>query len=724
VRKIERATKLTAIASSLNFYNAISDRRSLGLKLFRIGTLCLIFLLLTTTLSSFFLSSSLSSTTYAQGSDRTPSAITEPQPITKQATSPNGTDSDVDDRPTDSATPGRESSVPPGDFNRSPGGGGSGGDGSSGGGTIAPDVALPPPQSIAPTSILPVAASGLAAVTGGYMLYKLKHRLSKSKTSSILLGRSEKNLETDNEAYPSEYDSINDRTAEQITERYPSAIFPSKVALGDIKPLKVVIKSAKPESVVLPSISQASEKMELTTSKDERDVPVLVVVDPENPHFEVQGDYYKTINVPTAKEDSNPVIFDLKAKKEGSAEIKLQFFQQRNYLGQVTLLIDVVVTKLQADIIAPSESITHEFELVANIVHDSSDVTLIILQTESQPTGRYDIIFTSEKYGVIPAGSISLEYDPESKFHQIFEDIENTNLSPNEIEDRIRDKGLNLYDELVPPALKELYWKIRDDVKSIQVYSKEPWIPWEIIKPWRKLSNGEPEEDEFLCERFIVSRWLIGMKKKKKTNITKAKLVVPADSKLRNALAERDWLIEFLGNRGIDVSVDSSYEEVKHTLKTERYDLIHFSSHGKHVNDMPIHSVIELENGGEIRPDSIVGIATRFGTSHPLVFLNSCQSGRQAFSLVGIQSWVKKFLDSGASCFIGTLWSVSDETALKFTQELYSELSKGIAVGEAVRTARKNCKKFGDPSWLAYEFYGQPNIKIAFNDKGGKVNVV
>jgi hypothetical protein len=352
---------------------------------------------------------------------------------------------------------------------------------------------------------------------------------------------------------------------------------------------------------------------------------------------------------------------------------------------------------------------------MANLIHDSSGVTLIIFQTESPPTGKYDVIFYSEGYGVVPVGSISLEYDPESKFHHIFEDIENSNLSPDEIENRISNKGLNLYDELIPPALKELYWKIRDNIKSIQVYSKEPWIPWEIIKPWRKRDNGEPEEDEFFCEHFIFSRWIIGTKIEKKEEIRRVKVVVPSDTKLKSSLDERDWLIKFFTSKGIDVSVDSSYEEIRDTLKTGGYDLIHFSSHGRHEKGMPLYSDIELEDGRGIRPEDIVGISTRFGLSHPIVFLNSCQSGVQAFSLTGIQSWIKKFLGSGASAFIGTLWSVSDDTALKFAQELYTELSKGVTIGEAVRVARKTCKKFGDPSWLAYEFYGQPNIGIAFN---------
>ena len=319
-------------------------------------------------------------------------------------------------------------------------------------------------------------------------------------------------------------------------QKYPYVIFPSKIALGDVRSLRVIIKAIKPEPIQTPTISQAYSEIQIT-SKDKKEVSILIAVDPDNPNFEIQGDYHKAVIVPVEEKDSNPVIFDLKAKKEGSANIKLEFFQQGNYLGQLILLTSVVSTKLQADI-TPSQSVAQDFELMRNLIHDSSGVTLIIFQTESQPSGKYDIIFYSEGYGVIPAGSILLDHDPESKFHHIFEDIENTNLSPDEIEDRINDKGLNLYDELIPNDLKELYWKIRDNIKSIQVYSKEPWIPWEIIKPWRKLDNGEPEEDEFLCERFIFSRWLIGTKIETKEKIRKVKVVVPSDSRLKSVVDE------------------------------------------------------------------------------------------------------------------------------------------------------------------------------------------
>ena len=77
----------------------------------------------------------------------------------------------------------------------------------------------------------------------------------------------------------------------------------------------------------------------------------------------------------------------------------------------------------------------------------------------------------------------------------------------------------------------------------------------------------------------------------------------------------------------------------------------------------------------------------------------------------------KRFLEAGASAFICTLWSVKDETAFNFTKELYTQLSSGVSLGGAVKTARLNCRKDGDPSWLAYQLFGHPNMKVRFGNR-------
>ena len=191
-------------------------------------------------------------------------------------------------------------------------------------------------------------------------------------------------------------------------------------------------------------------------------------------------------------------------------------------------------------------------------------------------------------------------------------------------------------------------------------------------------------------------------------------MIVPSDTNLNSAVEERDWIQQFASSRGLDVSVDSTYEQVLDTFETGGIDLLHFSTHGEHNKDSPLLSAIELEGRVPLRPEDISGAVMKFGNSSPVVILNACQTGNQGFSLTGVQGWATRFLGAGASVFIGTLWSVSDETAFKFVQALYNELSNGTTLGEAVRQARNNCKQSGDPSWLAYQLYGHPNGTINF----------
>jgi CHAT domain-containing protein len=81
--------------------------------------------------------------------------------------------------------------------------------------------------------------------------------------------------------------------------------------------------------------------------------------------------------------------------------------------------------------------------------------------------------------------------------------------------------------------------------------------------------------------------------------------------------------------------------------------------------------------------------------------------------LTGIGGWSESFLKKSASAFIGTLWSVGDTTALNFTKSLYTYLKAKKPLDESVKLARLDVKNIaqetGDPSWLAYSLYAQPN---------------
>jgi CHAT domain-containing protein len=68
----------------------------------------------------------------------------------------------------------------------------------------------------------------------------------------------------------------------------------------------------------------------------------------------------------------------------------------------------------------------------------------------------------------------------------------------------------------------------------------------------------------------------------------------------------------------------------------------------------------------------------------------------------------QQFLLAGAAAFVGAYWSVYDEPAYKFAQELYNCLLAGEPIARAAKSARLAIKKAGDPTWLAYTVFADP----------------
>jgi hypothetical protein len=110
-----------------------------------------------------------------------------------------------------------------------------------------------------------------------------------------------------------------------------------------------------------------------------------------------------------------------------------------------------------------------------------------------------------------------LRRDPEEFAASLFEQIEKLHARVDregdplllmEIEEELASLGRSLYLELFPPAMQQAYRRFRH-VRSIQITSDEPAIPWELIKPFD--DSAEPViNDDFLCMRFQLTRWRNG----------------------------------------------------------------------------------------------------------------------------------------------------------------------------------------------------------------------
>src|SRR5690606_1263884 len=99
--------------------------------------------------------------------------------------------------------------------------------------------------------------------------------------------------------------------------------------------------------------------------------------------------------------------------------------------------------------------------------------------------------------------------------------------------------GQQLYKELFPPELQHELWtrilpKRRDAnhpdgiISTLLITSDEPWIPWEMIKPYRvDPDTGSEQSVGFLAELFQVTRWLSGRSPAHQVHVKNASIIAP-----------------------------------------------------------------------------------------------------------------------------------------------------------------------------------------------------
>jgi hypothetical protein len=69
-------------------------------------------------------------------------------------------------------------------------------------------------------------------------------------------------------------------------------------------------------------------------------------------------------------------------------------------------------------------------------------------------------------------------------------------------------------------------------------------------------------------------------------------------------------------------------------------------------------------------------------------------------------------LDAGAGGVIGGLWALGDQGASGFAARFYDALGDDPKVAYALRKAREGYYETGDPTYLAYVLYGDPNLTL------------
>jgi hypothetical protein len=302
-------------------------------------------------------------------------------------------------------------------------------------------------------------------------------------------------------------------------------------------------------------------------------------------------------------------------------------------------------------------------------------------------------------------------------------DVDDSQLLRDEIRRKLEALGQDLYRQLFKGEMQQIYRKIRRSVTTLTIVSDEPWIPWELVKPFDASDPDDVIDDDFLCAQFELTRWLAGQRTPASEITVRRLACITTDPGVPNAEKDRNLLANLAGTHPgtEDASVAvTSAGEILAILGKGGLDLLHVAGHGTFDKEQPDESALPLIDKGSFRAGDLTGtIAAQIGKDRPLVFLNACWIGQQAWSLTGLGGWADRWVRvCGCGAFVGPAWPVLDSLALTFAKAFYESLAEGKTFGQATRTARLATRQAnpGHPAWLTYSVYAHPNGRIALGD--------
>lgn len=438
--------------------------------------------------------------------------------------------------------------------------------------------------------------------------------------------------------------------------------------------------------------------------------------------FEIEGSDTRMLTVRRDGDTEERVV--LIPRRSGEQEIRVAFYQHRRYLGEARRVVLVVDQPGVMGTVGAQPAPPPAIALCNGLTPPDVDVR-IMLDRHDRRTLYFEAHAISEAVGYnhAPMGQITLQTAPFELFQSIYGELTSlARVTPSTPADaaaqqrRLERLGNQLWSDLFPPELQQAYWSMRDQVRTVQITSDEPWIPWELAKPFCFDEQGRRIDDPFLCEQFDIARWLAGPGPADQVLASRLRAIAPTTTNLPSLQAELQFL-EQIGRLRSGLVSDPPYSDVLRVvdlLENGNAHIVHIAAHGNFDASMPDNSAILLD-GGALRPSDIVAL---FGGARPrpLIFINACYGAQAAFGLTGLGGWAERLVRRArVGAFIGAAWEVNDRLALLFAQAFYEALLRdGRPLAAAFRQARL-CLREAAPAnstWLAYVLYADPNACV------------
>jgi hypothetical protein len=302
-------------------------------------------------------------------------------------------------------------------------------------------------------------------------------------------------------------------------------------------------------------------------------------------------------------------------------------------------------------------------------------------------------------------------------------DTENVKAGQLHALDYLSGFGAELYDRFAPQAFKDLFFKLLNEgpgkFETIQVFSDDPSLPWELMKPAMVNST---ERMDFLGARFSIARWPLtrrgAMRPPQSLAVENSVVIAPRYVGEQRLQATNLELAAVKRMRGF-TEVTGNYAAVREVAAHPPQGIVHFAGHGSVMARHGVPQFAILLQDSEMDPATWQALGASATTTHPLFFFNACDVGESQQFMNDVDGWAPALLESGASGYIGALWPVSDVIAELFASTFYDgvgevlEANKHLSVADLLMLTRRDVfRKTHDATALAYVFYGDPKLVL------------
>jgi len=290
----------------------------------------------------------------------------------------------------------------------------------------------------------------------------------------------------------------------------------------------------------------------------------------------------------------------------------------------------------------------------------------------------------------------------------------------------LRSIGAMMFTQLMPREMQQLLWEKHERITGVQVFSMEPFIPWELIYLKDPHKDVISDDSKFLGELGLV-RWLYDGYPPARIRLGsgRARYIIPTytgDDVLPEAANEERMLKQLFKAKRVPAK---AYDVQKLIGKPGSFDLLHFGGHAEAAGHAQTDARLVLDQADDGGTENALLATTVEQTARlnadgrqPIVVLNACESARNSRGFARMGGFASAFVARGAGVFIGTQWSVGDAPARIFIEKFYKSFAvrkknaKPRQLVEAVLQARHAARDGGDATWLAYVVYGHPRAVV------------